>query len=103
MKLYRIKIRLISEEFDFDRTVVLEFVVAENDEAVFNYIDKCKYEGEWTMWVNMTRDKIIAAKGDFESRPYHIGIDQKFRWEDLGEVSPEEIATLRRLGILAAA
>lgn len=94
------------------------FVLAENDEAICDYIESRFYEGDeyqepgWCAFLEegeLTREEIIEMKGDYtvqEPDPpitlflcgeiFRLG----FRWEDLGEISPEEMAVLQRLGIL---
>jgi hypothetical protein len=46
-------------------------------------------------------EAIIAAKGDYDSKYMGEFYDQKYGWEDLGEVSAEDIASLKRLKILS--
>lgn len=101
VKLYQIKTRIIGK--DLDETVTIGFIVAESDEAVYDHIDEKHQYGGWAESVHLTREEIIAAKGDFGTKYMGEFFDQKFGWEELGEVTPEEIATLRRLGVLAAA
>ena len=91
-------------------------VLAENDEEVYEYIE-CRFftgnkyqEPGWCAFCEtLSRKKILKKKGDYTVKKpnppdtlfyfgevYSLG----FRWEDLGEVSPEEIAVLQRLGTL---
>jgi hypothetical protein len=122
-KLYRILTPLTfphipTEDRKCDEAAVAH-ILAETDEEVFGYIERRFYQGDkyqdpgWCAFLEegeLTREEIIEMKGDYtvqEPDPpitlflagevYRLG----FRWEDLGEVSPEEIAVLQRLGILS--
>lgn len=100
MKLYRIRTGFWGK--DLNEEAILEYVVAENDDGIYDHVNrKFKYD-EWPDSVDMTREEIIEAKGDFGSAYMGEFYDQKFGWEDLGEVSAEDIAHLKRLKILAA-
>ncbi len=100
MKLYRITTQFIGK--DLDETVMIGYIVAENDEAVYAYIEKKEKWDEWPESVDMTREAIIAAKGDFNSEYMGEFYDQKYGWEDCGDITAEEVAPLERLGVLAA-
>lgn len=103
MKLYR-----ITSEFwgkDLNEKVIIGYIVAENDEAVYAFIESTYIyvEDSWPESVEMTREAILAAHGDFDSKYLGEFYDQKFGWEDCGGITAEEIATLQRLGVLPAA
>lgn len=98
MRLYRIKTHFYGK--DLDEEANLGYAVAKNDEGVYEHINnKFKYD-EWPESVEMTREKIIAARGDYDSEYMGEFYDQKYGWEDLGEVSAEDIAHLKKLKII---
>ena len=119
-KLYRIYTPLTfphicTEGSKRDETIVAH-ILATSDDEVYDYIEKRFYPGNkyqepgWCAFAdNLTRKKILKKKGDYTTQKpkpphtlfyfgevYSLG----FRWEDLGEVSSEEISILQRLGIL---
>lgn len=100
MRLYRIKTRFLGK--DLDQYASLGHFLAENDDGIYDRINTAHKYGEWPESVGMTREAIIAAKGDYESDYMGEFYDQKFGWEDLGEVSAEEITHLKRFNVLAA-
>ena len=99
--------------------VILAYILAESDDAVYDYIERRYYPGNkyqdsgWACCSNRTRGvrkKIMADKGDYTlTNPephtmffwygefYTLGC----RWIDLGEVSAQEILVLKRLNLLA--
>jgi hypothetical protein len=121
-KLYRILTPLtfphISTEGRKCDEATVAYVLAETDEQIYDYIEGRFYQGYeyqdpgWCAFLEegeLTQEEIIEQKGDYTIEnpeppvtlsyfleTYCLG----FRWEDLGEISPEEIATLQRLGIL---
>lgn len=98
MKLYKIRTHFYGK--DLDEETSLGYTVAENDEGIFDHINKEYKYDEWPELVEMTREEIIAAKGDYNSEYMGEFYDQKYGWENLGHVSSEDIACLKRLGIL---
>ena len=99
MKLYKIRTHFYGK--DLDKEANLGYMVAENDNGVYDHINKKFQYGEWPEFVEMTREEIISAKGDYDSECMGEFYDQKFGWEDLGEVSSEDVAHLKSLKILA--
>jgi hypothetical protein len=105
MKLYRIITHFWGK--DLYERVMLEYVVAINDDAIYEYISR-KYRSaelssgnaNWDEMVNMTREEIIAAHGDLDSDLQGEFYDQKYGWEELGEVTLADFATLKKLGIV---
>jgi hypothetical protein len=95
---------------------IVAYVLAENDEEVYDYIERRFFKGHkyqepgWCAFCDhLSRKKIINKKGDYTiQKPnppntlFYGGevYDLGFRWEDLGEISPKEITALKRLGIL---
>ncbi len=99
--------------------VTLAHILAENDDAVYDFIEHRYYPGNkyqdpgWatcSIGIRKTRKRIVERKGDYTTaKPepqtmffwygefYTLGC----RWIDLGKVSAQEIAMLNRLNILA--
>ena len=98
MRLYKIRTHFFGK--DLDEEAILGYAVAENDADIYDHINKKHRGDEWPELVEMTREEIIAAKGDYDSE--HMGefYDQKYGWEDLGKVSTDDVANLKRLKIL---
>ena len=98
MRLYKIRTHFYGK--DLDKEACLGYAVAENDDGIYDHIsEKYKYD-EWPEVVEMTREAIIAAKGDYDSAFTGEFYDQKYRWDDLGEVSADDIAMLKRLKVI---
>lgn len=100
--------------------VILAYLLANDEAAVYDYIERRYYPGNeyqepgWdacSSKVNeyMTREEIIKNRGDYTAENpescaqtfwygefYELGC----RWIDLGEISSEEVSTLQRFGIL---
>lgn len=98
MRLYKIKTHFYGK--DLNEEASLEYAVAENNEGIYDYINKKFRWKEWPELVEITREEIIAAKGDYDTEILGEFYDQKFGWEDLGEISADDIAHLKRLGIV---
>ncbi len=98
MKLYKITTHFYGK--DLDEAAILGHVVAETDEAVYDHINKEYKCDDWPSSVNMTREAIVAERGDHGSEYMGEFYDQKYGWEDLGEVSIEDATCLKRFGIL---
>lgn len=98
MRLYKITTHFYGK--DLDEGAILGYAVADNDDGIFDHINKKHFYNDWPEIVKMAREKIIAAKGDYDAE--HMGefYDQKYGWEDLGEISADDIANLKRLKIL---
>lgn len=99
MRIYKIKTHFYGK--DLNKEAMLGYAIAENEESIYGYInEKYKY-GEWPECVEMTREEIVAAKGDYDSECMGEFYDQRYGWEDLGEVSVDDIANLKRMKILS--
>ena len=98
MRLYRIKTHFYGKDLDAEAN--LGYAVAENDDGIYDHINKNKFGGKWPEFVEMTREAIIAEEGDCDSEYMGEFYDQKYGWEDLGEVSADDIANLKRLKVL---
>lgn len=99
MRLYKITTHFYGK--DLDEAAMLGFMVAEGDDAVYDHINATYNHGYWATR-DMTRETIIAARGDHNTDYVGEFYDQKYGWEDMGEVSEGDIAHLRALGILIA-
>jgi hypothetical protein len=98
MKLYRITTRFLGK--DLNQNAVLGYVVKEGEDGIYDHIEKKFKFGDWPSSVHMSCADIIADKGDTNSEYEGEFYDQKYGWEDLGEVSETDVAHLKRLGIL---
>ena len=98
MRLYKIKTYFYGK--DLDEEASLGYAVAENDEGIYDFINKKHECDEWSESVMMTREAIVAANGDYDSEYMGEFYDQKYGWEDLGEVSADDIATMKRLKVI---
>ena len=99
MRFYKIKTHFYGK--DLDEETALGYAVAENEGGIYDLINKKYRYNEWPELVEMTREEIVAAKGDYDSEYMGEFYDQKYGWEDLGEVSADDIANLNRLRVLA--
>jgi len=102
MKLYVITVCYYGKDLNEEGTF-LGYAVAENNDGIFDYINKNFVDGEWLELVKMTREAIIKAKDDHDSEygKYSDFWDKTLGWKCIcDEVSDEDIATLERLGIL---
>lgn len=98
MKLYRITTKFLGK--DLNQNAVLGYVVNESEDGIYDHIEKEFKFGDWPGSVHMSGADIIAAKGDMNSEYEGEFYDQKYGWEDLGEVSEADVAHLKRLGII---
>jgi hypothetical protein len=105
MKLFKITTIFLGK--DLEQRAILGFITRGTEDEVADYInEKYRYE-EWfgeedegAEWLAEQKAKIIAAKGDLEA-PYEGEFyDQKYGWEGLGEVTDEQIATLKALSVI---
>lgn len=99
MRLFKITTKFLGK--DLNKEVLLGYLVVENGGMVFDHINEKYNYGEWPEAVDMTREAIIEARGDDESEYMGEFYDQKYGWEDLGEISDDDIAHLKRLKIIA--
>lgn len=98
MRLYKIRTHFWGK--DLDEEAILGYVVVARDGEIYGYINKKFRRNQWPELVGMTQEEIVAAKGDYESEFLGEFYDQKFGWEDLGEISSKDIANLKRLKII---
>ncbi|MDP2668429.1 MAG: hypothetical protein Q8P07_01160 [bacterium] len=99
MRLYKIKTHFYGK--DLNEEAILGYTVADNETGIYDHINKkFKYDG-WPDSVMMTQEEIIIAKGDYDSEYMGEFYDQKYGWEDLGEISGGDFASLVRLKIVS--
>ena len=99
MRLFHIKTRFIAK--DLDKVVSIGYIVAESDEQVFDFIDrKYRHSGWKESSRSLSREEIMRAKGDFNDEFLGEFYDQKFSWQEVGEVTENELSTLVRLGMI---
>ncbi len=98
MKLYRIKILYLGK--DLESEVTAEFITANSDEKVYEWINTNHKWSEWPECVEMSREDILKEKGDFSSEYMGEFYDEKFGWEELAEVTECDIKRLKELKIL---
>lgn len=89
-------------------TFVSEFILAETDEEVFEYLNKDRCweenfeEGSFDSWEEMKQD-LMENKGDLHSEEgwedAYYGITKK-GWECFGHASAKQIQVLTELGLL---
>ncbi len=100
MKLYLIKTRLMGDELDQESIIGL--LPAGTREEVYHYISTHYTWGEpsWEdQYENGTKARILEKGGDFQEEYLGDQYDQKFSWEDLGELTEKEIKTIKKIGI----
>ncbi len=101
MKLYKIKTLLMGK--DFQEEAELGYILALNDEAVYQYISDHFAWGEpWErQYENGVKNQIMANKSDYTEEFLGEGYDQKFAWEEVApEITEEEIKVLQKFNIL---
>lgn len=99
MRLYELRTRIVTK--DFDNECSLGLVIAQNDEAVYDYLNNGeRFVDGWERDRDVSREQIITARGDLKAECNGMFFDEKFGWKDLGEVSEADTAVLKRLGLL---
>ena len=106
MKLYRLKTQFLGK--DLDAKADLGFVVTDSEEKVAEYINQRYYDGNW--WdpymeedeegIEETRQDYLTHKGDFHTEYAGEFYDQKYGWEEVSEVTDDQVAMLYSLGML---
>lgn len=106
MKLYRVKTEFWGK--DLSEKATLGYVVADSEEEVAEHINQKHTYGEWFLGIygnddpeemEITKQDYLANKGDIHTEYAGEFYDQKYGWEEIGEVTDEQIAVLRDLGI----
>ena len=80
------------------------FLIAENNKLVFEYLKKHKIAWEYIEdGYDLTQEEIIKSCGDFKSEDgwedAYYGVT-KWSWKCLGNISSEEIKTLKKFDLL---
>jgi hypothetical protein len=106
VKLFKLTTRFVGKHLD--KLVMLGFVLADTEEQVARHISWKYHYGEW-LGDEFSEDPeerehlladYVAHKGDFHAPPegdYHT---QGFGWEEMGEVTEEQAAVLRAVGVV---
>ena len=113
MKLYRIKNLFLGKDLNQEATD--RYIVAENDLEVYKQLAKnfgemeglTEENGEvYDDWAQAyggdkeVRERILKNKGDFDEDYLGEFYDIKYGWQDLGEITKEEIQILKKFKIL---
>jgi len=77
-----------------DDTYVHVYVIANSEDEVYECISENKFGGDWAEDSGLTRETIIAEKGD-DSHPDWGAPLYTYTWEDLGEMPEQNIDFLR--------
>ena len=106
MKLYKI-LELHGAPKDYV-TFTDEFVLAESEEQVFEYLNKERCweeyfeEGEYSSWEEM-KEELMINKGDLDSEEgwedAYYGITKK-GWEEVGDATEQQVNVLAELNML---
>jgi len=103
MKLYKLNALYLGK--DLEDKVIIEYFLAENEEAAFKHIDE-NY-GYWTADYDPETygpsDKIKNIKeahGDFNEDYNGEFYDVKYQWEEIGNIIYEDIVILKKFNIL---
>ena len=100
MNLYKITTDIWGK--DLDESFLVEYLVRENEEQVFDYINKNYRKGRWENRVGISKEEIIAAKGDGDriDECMEEFYGQCFGWEEVSPVTPEGVSLLKLLKIV---
>ncbi|MCR4279684.1 MAG: hypothetical protein NUV78_03040 [Candidatus Zambryskibacteria bacterium] len=101
MKLYKIKTLFLGE--NLQEEAQLGYLLAMNDEAVYQYISDTFAWGEpWErQYENGVKAQIMENHGDYGEEYLGEGYDQKFGWEEVApDLKEEEIKILDKFGVL---
>jgi hypothetical protein len=103
MQLFRIITQFWGK--DLSESAQLGYVVAETEEEVADHISRKHCYGAWfgeegDEDVAETREDYIANKGDIHTQYAGEFYDQKYGWEIVDEVTDDQVALLRSLGII---
>ena len=88
---------------DFQEEALLGYILATNDEEVYQYISDNYAWGEpWErQYENGVKTQIMTNKGDYDEEYLGEGYDQKYSWEEvLPTPTKEEIQVLKKFEIL---
>lgn len=104
-KLYRIKTQFLGK--DLNEEAILGYVVADTEAEVADHINKKHKCSEWfgaegyddIEDIQAQRTDYMANRGDFHTEYDGEFYDQKYGWEEVGEIADAEITILKLLGI----
>lgn len=95
MNLYRVSALFLGK--DLRHEVVSGFIVAEDEEEVFEQLyDKCY----WDEWSKRSVEQIKEEKGTYRFPYMGEFYDIKYKWEKIGEIQEGEVEILDRFGVL---
>ena len=103
-KLYRVTTQFWGK--DLNEKAILGYVVAKTDLEVADHISKKYKGGERFDWgtdgdaLEGKRGEYIANRGDFHTEYAGEFYDQKYGWEEIAQISDEQIIVLKTLGIV---
>jgi hypothetical protein len=103
LHLYRINTKFLGK--DLEEKAILGYVAAENVDQVIDHIRNSRDETWADTWYpkggwkkdDQKRADYIANQGDFHTEYDGEFYDQKYGWNDLGEITPEQVETLKKL------
>lgn len=106
MKLFKLTTKFYGK--DLEKVTLLGFVVADTEEDVARHINWTYHYGEWLgdCYSDDPADheyrlpEFVKNKGDFHTEYAGEFYDQKYGWEEMYEVTDEQIAVLRASGAL---
>lgn len=97
-RLFKIKTRFLGK--DLYETTTLEYIIAQNDEEVYDHINEEYCYGDWPEGSDMTREEIMEARGDFQAEYRGEFYDQKYGWEQAKELESGDEVVLKKYGIV---
>lgn len=106
MKLFRLKTEFWGK--DLNEKASLGYIVAESEEEVAEYINNKYCYGDWfgsnedgdEDYVEMLRQDFIAHNGNFHTEYRGEFYDQKYGWEELGDIKDDQLDVLKAFGII---
>ena len=108
VRLYKITTHFLGK--DLDHRAFLGYVVADSDDEVAEHINQKYHYGEWFGYADPSepddetaaqRQDYIAHKGDDHTEYAGEFYDQKFGWQEIGEITEEQVAVLRTLDVIS--
>jgi hypothetical protein len=105
MKLYRLKALYLGK--DLDDEVTIEYFLAENESAAFKYVDQ--HYAYWTDDIEAYENeedeeelpnRIKKNHGDFDEEYDGEFYDIKYKWEEVGGITEEDIVVLKKFNIV---
>jgi len=103
-KLYIVKAHFFGK--DLDHEAIAGYLIAENDEEVYNKLntvldfDEDVDEDNWASYYGIDKQEIIEKKGDVEQEYMGEFYDIKYRWEEVDAISDKEKAVFEKFKML---